>query len=150
MTLALSLVGSITGLIGLAVSIASYLSSRRTRRRQEDAALSGELYPVLRALRDHAWEYAKPLGGQKKEDLVALLYALIDLLDLSHAVESDELANQVKELLEHDVASIVLSIDPPRFEGLWLVESAMVAFDDFTRRAAEALVHCQRLRRGVV
>lgn len=139
--LAISFLALILGLINAAVSAVQ-------RSREGDAAVTGDMYPVLRALRDSAWQYAKPLGGQGNDDLVAMHYALIDLHDLQPAIRNKELRERVEALLTHDAARLALSIDPPRFMGAMFGDEALGWVHDFAVEAESAVQRCQALRRG--
>ncbi len=107
-----------------------------------------DLYPILRQLRDSAWQWAKPLGGMGPDHVIALHNGLIDLVDLTPAIVDRTLAQRCRELLEHDLASVVLSIDPPRFHNLVGTDALVELFADFGQRAHQAVERCQRLRRG--
>jgi len=143
-----SVLAILISLGALALGVVNALISSRQRSRQQDSAVTGDLYPVLRNLRDAGWQYAKPLGGQSLDDLVILHYALIDLLDLRPAIQEEELRQRVDELLEHDAASLALSIDPPRLVTVGFPEDTLAGFHDFAERAQMAVERCQSLRRG--
>jgi hypothetical protein len=135
-------------LVALVLGVFNAVTGARQRVRQEDAAVTGDLYPILRVLRDAGWQYAKPLGGQRNEDLVTLHYALIDLRDLRPAVRDKLLRDQVDALLQHDVAGLAMSIDPPRFVGATFGGDMLGSFHDFAKHAHDAVERCQGLRRG--
>ena len=141
-------VGLVFSLAALGLGIANAVVAWRQRGRQEDAAVTGDLYPVLRTLRDSAWHYAKPLGGQQSDDLITLNAGLRDLADLYPAIRDSELREAVQALLEHDVAGIALSIDPRRFISAGVVDEALGWFSDFANLAQTAVSRCQALRRG--
>ena len=138
----------IISVAALAVGLVNAIASARQRSRQEDAAVTGDLYPILRGLRDSAGQYAKPLGGQGNADLVAMHYGLIDLNDLRPAIRDKSLLKQVVALLEHDAADLAMSIDPPRFEGATFTDDALNSFRQFAEAAQAAVGRCQSLRRG--
>lgn len=141
--------GFVISLIALALGAANAVQATRQRSRQENAAVTGDIYPVLRTLRDASCQYSKPLGGQRSEDLVTLHYAIIDLSDLASAINDKQLRDLVTSLIEHPVTSIVLMIDPPRFESLYLRDRDIALFLDLAKKAAMAIARCQQLRRGV-
>lgn len=141
--------GFVISLFALALGVANTVQATRQRSRQENAAVTGDIYPVLRTLRDASYQYSKPLGGQRYEHLVTLHYAVIDLSDLASAINDKQLRDLVTSLIEHEVTSIVLMIDPPRFEGLYLKDRDIALFLDLLRRAAKAIERCQQLRRGI-
>jgi hypothetical protein len=142
-------VGSaVISLIALGISTIGTTSSLRQRRRQEDAAVTGDLYPVLRSVRDSAWQYWKPLGGQQNDDLIALHNALLDLADLHPAVRDGELRQQVVRILGNDAAGMALSIDPRRFMGAFFGQEIYSQLDDLIKLADAAIQRCQALRRG--
>lgn len=133
----------------LLVSTGTAVFTVRQRRRQEAAAVTADLYPVLRQLRDSAWQWGKPLGGQGSDHLIAVHNGLIDLADLTPAIADRTLAQRCRELLEHEVAGVAMSIDPARFMGLFVAGDELpIAFTEFAKRAGRAVERCQSLRRG--
>ena len=143
------------GTLSLALSIGAlglggvnYVVALRQRRRQEDAAVTGDLYPVLRTLRDSGWHYGKPLGGQQNDDLISLNAGLVDLADLYPAIQDRKLREAVKVLLDHDAAQFALSIDPRTFDSAGFTAEALTWFTDFANQAQTAVQRCQELRRG--
>jgi hypothetical protein len=132
----------------LVVSAGTALFTVRQRRRQESAAVTTDLYPVLRQLRDSAWQWAKPLGGMGPDHVIAVHNGLIDLVDLTPAIADRTLAQRCRKLLEHDVAGVALSIDPPRFHNLVGGGELVKSFTDFAQQAHQAVERCQSLRRG--
>lgn len=140
-----SLVISIIALAGSAIAGGFTLHQRR---RQAAAAVTSDLYPILRGLRDSAWQWSKPLGGHGNDHLVAMHYGLVDLADLTPAVTDRALREACTELLDHPAAGMALSIDPPRFMGLTPVPPVDDLFVDFGKQAHAAVEKCQLLRRG--
>lgn len=130
------------------VSVGAAFFTVRQRKRQEAAAVTTDLHPVLRQLRDSAWQWAKPLGGKGPDHVIAVHNGLIDLVDPTPAIADRTLARRCQELLDHDVAGIALSIDPPRFNNMTGSEEIRKLFADFGQRAHQAVERCQRLRRG--
>lgn len=120
----------------------------RQQRRQGAAAVTTDLYPVLRQIRDGAWQWAKPLGGRNPDHVIAVHNGLIDLNDLTPAIADRTLARRCQELLDHDVAGVAMSIDPPRFNNMAGGEELVRLFADFGQQAHQAVEQCQRLRRG--
>lgn len=137
------LVSSIALVLAIANTAVTLLQRRTTRR----AAITSDLYPVLRSLRDAAWQFAKPLGGQGADSLIAVHYALVDLSDLMPAIHDAELKALAQELLDSEAAATALGIDPPRF--MMLMGDLSGPFDDFASTADRAVKRCQQLRRGV-
>ena len=145
---AIALGSATISLIALVVSAIGTTSSLRQRRREESAAVTADLYPVLRSVRDSAWQYWKPLGGQQNDDVIALHNALLDLADLFPAIKDEELSKQLEAILANNAAGMALSIDPRRFRGLHFGDAVYGCLDDIIKQADEAIQRCQALRRG--
>lgn len=147
-----TLVGSLALVISamsLLLSIAIAVVARRSVRRVERAAVVGDLYPVLRSLRDAAWEYGKVLGGQSPQALMALNAAVRDLIDLHPAIEDEELAAILQDVLQSDAVSLALTIDPARFVGAAMADEVLRDFVRVSQRGQDAIHRTQALRRGV-
>lgn len=148
--LAIALGSAVISLIALGVSSSTLLATLRQRRRQEDAAVTGDLYPVLRTVRDSAWQYWKPLGGQQNDDLITLHNALTDLIDLHPAIRDADLRSKVEGILGCKAAGMALSIDPRHFVGAVFGDEVYGWFDELIKKAEVAVQRCQVLRRGAV
>lgn len=135
-------------IVALLVSLANAWIAQRLRQRQERAAVTADLYPVLRALRDNAQQFGKPLGGKQNEHLIALHYNVIDLNDLTPAIADKALRQECEALLRHPAVQTALLIDPPRFVGVMLADSAVQEFSSLAQEAHSAVKRCQTLRRG--
>lgn len=148
--MSMAAIALVVSVIALVVSIYNAISAKRQRTRQEDAAVTGDLYPVLRTIRDAAWEFGKPLGGQQNQHLVTLHNAVTDLIDLRPAVRNVALGNHIDRLLSYEAVGLVMSIDPARFVGAGFGEGTVVGFADLARDAHSAVQLCQGLRRGAI
>jgi hypothetical protein len=115
------------------------------QQRQRNAAVTSDLLPVLSDLRSAAWQFAKPLGGERPADLIAVHDAVIGLADLHPAINDEKLRGQVKALVLHPASEIALGIDPPRFMGL--SGANLAEFSDLAQMANTTIERCQQLRR---
>ena len=145
MALASVLISSLAFLVSLYVAVAN----RRHRSRQEAAAVMGELYPILRSARDAAFNFGKPLGGGKADQIVTFHNALKDLADLRPAIHDVSLGELVDRLFQHQAVGFAMSIDPERFIGMALLDDGYVTFLDCSCDCARAIERCQELRRGI-
>lgn len=145
----MAVVAVVISALALVLGVVNAVMGLRQRSREADAAVTADLYPVLRTIRDAAWQYAKPLGGGGDEHLVTLHYALNDLADLRPAIRNRELERSVGEVLVHPAAALPLSIDPPRFMGAFMGDDGAAEMHALATLVNDVVEACQRLRRGV-
>lgn len=138
----------VLSVVAVLVSLLTAWAAHRQRHRQERAAVTANLYPVLRALRDNAQQFGKPLGGGTNEQLIGVHYAVIDLSDLTPAISDGQLKGDCEALLAHPASDIAISIDPPRLASIMLADHAISEFNRLAEDAQEAVQRCQSLRRG--
>lgn len=145
----MDLAAIVISVVAVSVSFWSAFRAADRDRRAADAAVTGDLYQILRTIRDAAWQYAKPVGGGADEHLVTLHFALLELRDTLPRINNARLATDSKGIFEHPASGVPLGIDPPRFNGAFMGPDYVASVAELATLADGAIQQCQAIRRGV-
>lgn len=145
----IALGSAVIALVALEVAIYTVVTGGRQRRRQEVAALTGDLYPILRDLREAAFAYGKPLGGENPQALISINRFSRDLIDFHPGIYDEDLRLSVEELLGNSAIGAAPSIDPDRFMGMVASDHLLNEFLVASKLSDKALQRCQSLRQRV-
>lgn len=145
----IALGSAVIALTALGVSLYTAVAGARQRKRQDAAALTGDLYPILRDLREATFAYGKPLGGENPQALISINRFATDLIDFYPTIYAEDLRLAVEERLQNPAIGTALAIDPDRFHCMVTTDELLAEFLVASHVSDKALQRCQALRRRI-